>query len=63
MKGKNSPLYSYRKGGLKMSRNEKRMKDITKNSKQTGEAGFRLPVLTFSPQSLIFLSFLSDNCK
>lgn len=38
-----------------------RMQSITKNSSQTGEAGFRHSVLTLSTQSLIFLGPLSGN--
>lgn len=44
-----------------MSKNGKRMQVITKNSSQTGEAGFRHLVLILSPQCLVFLSSLSGN--
>ena len=45
----------------KCQKMEKRMQVITKNSSQTGEAGFRHLVLILSPQCLTFLSSLSGN--
>ena len=44
-----------------MSKNEKRMQDITKNSNQTGEEGFRHPESALSLQPMIFFRSLRGN--